>query len=612
MELSFDDYFATDDKLIEKRNEMLEEIKKIHSCMLDNGETKSFISLDFLGLGRGLGTHDYIGQRIHQISSILRNLSFIDENLSILARNKTFLRFLMMCSNIRWGNLHHMGLDMLGNVSMELELQSEVMMDDGITSFLLNTISDGLESSDRAVIISCLEIIYKLCQKESNEDYMNRCLSKKIYEQIAMFLCLSDIMLLLYTLECLYALSALGERSSNMICQVRGSIDTLVSLVTVEAQSYGPDACILMRVVETLPGNASSVQSTSTTLTTLSNVTTTQEPTHDQSIVKGVPAQHQPTATPPPSINSPAPKVVKDSPQKLNPLYDSHTQQQMSLENEQFAQTWLRATFEPAPTLASKIEQTDMYKMYISGNSKLGRRGNVPSAQFPRCVRTVFGGTVGPNAIKIENTGNESSNLYYDGLKIRSKPLPIVFKGVTITPQGQKVESPKPTVVVQGTQKPTVIQQPSQTQNQPPSILASQLIGKQAVSCNQQIIPSQSQQPSSQTVIIKNVPIVQQPNSQPPMETNTSNTTQATVGATTNAGKQQSQVIQLQQTDATYNSSQFNQKSLIKSLLATKVNTRFDLFIKPAVVPSNFLFVYLFRMRSCTQVTNSVKPCADY
>lgn len=63
---------------------------------------------------------------------------------------------------------------------------------------------------------------------------------------------MSDIALLVYTLECLYALTSLGERPCTSVARVRGAIDTLVALVTVEAQSYGPKACILMRVVETV------------------------------------------------------------------------------------------------------------------------------------------------------------------------------------------------------------------------------------------------------------------------------------------------------------------------------------------------------------------------
>ena len=55
-------------------------------------------------------------------------------------------------------------------------------------------------------------------------------------------------MLLIYTLESLYSLSSLGTPSCNSIVRAKGSIHTLVSLLTVEAQSYGPEACIGMKV----------------------------------------------------------------------------------------------------------------------------------------------------------------------------------------------------------------------------------------------------------------------------------------------------------------------------------------------------------------------------
>ncbi len=80
-----------------------------------------------------------------------------------------------------------------------------------------------------------------------------------MYEQLADYLTLHDIHLLISTLECLYALSSLGETACNAIVRAHGALDSLVSLVTVEAQSYGPKACILMRVVETVPGAASMV-----------------------------------------------------------------------------------------------------------------------------------------------------------------------------------------------------------------------------------------------------------------------------------------------------------------------------------------------------------------
>lgn len=78
--------------------------------------------------------------------------------------------------------------------------------------------------------------------------------------QVCSFLTLHDVMLLIYTLECLYSLSSLGERSCNLIVKNHGVVDTLVSLVTVEGKSYGPKACIGMKLVETLPGGSGNVQ----------------------------------------------------------------------------------------------------------------------------------------------------------------------------------------------------------------------------------------------------------------------------------------------------------------------------------------------------------------
>lgn len=70
----------------------------------------------------------------------------------------------------------------------------------------------------------------------------------QVYGQICRYLTIHDIMLLIYTLECLYSLSSLGTPACNAIVRAKGSIHTLISLLTVEAQSYGPEACIGMKV----------------------------------------------------------------------------------------------------------------------------------------------------------------------------------------------------------------------------------------------------------------------------------------------------------------------------------------------------------------------------
>lgn len=111
--------------------------------------------------------------------------------------------------------------------------------------------------------------------------------------------------------------------------------------------------------------------------------------------------------------------------------------QQTIQENEQFALAWLRATFEPVVNIASRIEQMDLYKMYITASSKMGRVGFVSPVHFPRIVRNVFGGTIGPNAIKVKQPHNnlETTTPCYEGIRIRAKPLAVIHKGTILVCQ---------------------------------------------------------------------------------------------------------------------------------------------------------------------------------
>lgn len=101
---------------------------------------------------------------------------------------------------------------------------------------------------------------------------------------------------------------------------------------------------------------------------------------------------------------------------------------------------WLRATFEPVSALASRIEQQDLYKMYLTACSKIGRTGVVSQYHFPRCVRSVFGGTVGPNQIKIKQNAMEISSYFYEGIRIRAQPLAVVHKGTILVIEFNRIK----------------------------------------------------------------------------------------------------------------------------------------------------------------------------
>ena len=211
--------------------------------------------------GRNTGTHEAAGQRVLQVATIIRNLSFEEDNVPVLAKNLACLRFCLLCASSEWSNLNQMGFDILSNMASDLIIE-ESTLDHCVKEVLLSTLTACISSDDRFQVIASLDILNKLCIQEANEDVIESVLSEqtsRVYDQLVSYLSLHDIHLLISTLECLYSLSCLGESTCNSIVRTHGAVEALVSLVTVEAQSYGPKACILMRVVETVPG-ASSLQ----------------------------------------------------------------------------------------------------------------------------------------------------------------------------------------------------------------------------------------------------------------------------------------------------------------------------------------------------------------
>lgn len=69
---------------------------------------------------RKLGINDIEGQRVLQIAVILRNLSFEEGNVKLLASNRTCLRFLLLSAHSHFISLRQLGLDTLGNIAAEV------------------------------------------------------------------------------------------------------------------------------------------------------------------------------------------------------------------------------------------------------------------------------------------------------------------------------------------------------------------------------------------------------------------------------------------------------------------------------------------------------------
>ncbi|XP_002026330.2 AT-rich interactive domain-containing protein 2 isoform X1 [Drosophila persimilis] len=446
--------------------------------------------LDFLNLRRSNGTDERMGQRVLQIVQLVRALSFHQENQIPLGSNRTLWRYLVMGANVRWSNIHIQALETAGNLANQFELQDPTT--DELSRNLLATLCEGIDSNDRAVIISCLEIIYKLCGKEGNSQYMNRCLGLDFYQRAMLLLSLTDVMLLIFTLEAIYALSSLGARPCSLLMQVRGLVDQLVALISVEAQTYGADGCILMRVVEMVPGNLINSLATNATNPTAA---TPAAPPSAQVVAKPpvalpipTPAQTQvlqphteqqivplpqtvPTLPVPSLPQVPMPLPVPSLPQVILPPgvvsmalpAPPSAPQSFTHDDEQYALAWLGATYERAGAGHEfRLEQQELYRIYLSHCQKAGKLSVVNHMQFPRLVRLIFNQTVGPVIVR-HLDGTELPGTYYVGIRTRAQPLAMQQKASPST-----VPLKKETLILPKLQTDSTPMETAEEQTAPP------------------------------------------------------------------------------------------------------------------------------------------------
>ncbi|XP_067913106.1 AT-rich interactive domain-containing protein 2-like [Heterodontus francisci] len=327
-----------------------------------------------------LGIHDLEGQRVLQIAVIIHNLSTEEGNAKLLA-NRTCLRFLLLCAHNRHVALKQMGLDTLGNVMAELQLDP---IDFQSTQVIFHTITKCLYSSDKWFRIRGMEILANLCKIEENVDIICECVEQESYREIVNHLSLQDILLLLASLEALYMLSSLGEVTCTKIIKVERSIDQLVCLVSVDMQNFPPDALAAVKLVE--------------------QQSTLQQPTPEisRSVTTENVSNHSTPVTALRPVGVPSASLLE-------------------ADSETFTCQWLNANFEESAD--SSIYRVDLYSEYLSLCSKLGSGGILTSTGFTKCLRLTF-----PNHTikKIEDAGaNGQSQFHVVGIKRRAVPLPI-------------------------------------------------------------------------------------------------------------------------------------------------------------------------------------------
>nr|XP_039255039.1 AT-rich interactive domain-containing protein 2-like [Styela clava] len=207
---------------------------------------------------RSLGVEDYEGQRVLQIALVLLNLSFEDFNVSLLARHPSLIRFVFLCIHSEYSCLRQTGLDILSNISSRIEL---LHLHFNMTAMIFDAIDSAVLSDDKFERIRGFEILANICRPRPNVDYVCVSVSEEVYNAAVQNLMINDVELLLAAIEALYRLSKLGESPCTKIIFIKGCIDILICLVTLNVRTFGPEKLSEIRLARRItPGQQQAQQ----------------------------------------------------------------------------------------------------------------------------------------------------------------------------------------------------------------------------------------------------------------------------------------------------------------------------------------------------------------
>ncbi|CAN7995550.1 unnamed protein product [Ixodes hexagonus] len=377
---------------------------------------------ELFNLNYEVGTRSIEGQRVLRIALIFHNLSFEERNVKVLARNRTFIRFVMLCALSRWSSLRQVALDTIGNLASK----EEVCERQRWSCALLRLAREGVQSQDRYLVVRCLDIVARLCRQERNARALLPQLDGPLCRRIFELLTVHDLMLLIYALEALYMLSEMGRDACERLLLVHKSIGILVSLLTLDPLAYGPLAQKGMKLIETvdpLLPPAMPVTGPSSAVPPPPRVNVMPHPP---------PPPPEAVAVVPPSAPSSSSVLLGAAPPTAADPLDT----------EAFAGTWVRAMYEPAPPGCS-VARNDIYAEYVTFCSKAGRKSVISASVFANCVKAVYSQT----GIRRVDNANGMMSFHHDGLRKRINPLPVpiqVTSCLSITTQaaGASLRSP--------------------------------------------------------------------------------------------------------------------------------------------------------------------------
>lgn len=402
---------------------------------------------ELFNLNYEVGTRSIEGQRVLRIALIFHNLSFEERNAVILAKNRTFIRFVMLSALSRWSTLRQVALDTIGNLASKLVLYPAMDEDEDEASAgdhcyedlegerqrwscsLLRLTREGIQSQDRYLVVRCLDILARLCRQERNAEPLLAALDTPLCRRVFELLTVHDLMLLIYALEALYMLSELGRDACERMLLVHRSMGILVSLLTLDPLVYGPLAQKGMKLIETVDPLLPPPQIPTTVNPTVPPTPLPMSaPLTPSMVASGSSAGPGMAGTPsaPGAVagvmgtTGPGPGVGPPAGGAAPGLATTAAPQSDPMDTEAFAGTWVRAMYEPAPPGCS-VARNDIYAEYVTFCSKAGRKSVISASTFASCVKAVYTQT----GIRRVDGANGVVSFHHDGLRKRLNPLPV-------------------------------------------------------------------------------------------------------------------------------------------------------------------------------------------
>ncbi|CEG67775.1 hypothetical protein RMATCC62417_04154 [Rhizopus microsporus] len=171
---------------------------------------------------------------ILKILHIMRNFSFVEPNIRILAANADFKQMLIKCLVLPDSSHYSHCIDILENMTPFVELGPF----DSIIGCLNNLL---MTATERSVILGSIRILTMLASSNTNLHYLLPT-STQVAERVAQFLIANDEELIGVSLEYLYQYSRLSISFSQSLLSLHGGADIgiMVSLLMTPAKYFVP------------------------------------------------------------------------------------------------------------------------------------------------------------------------------------------------------------------------------------------------------------------------------------------------------------------------------------------------------------------------------------